>query len=89
MDDKAPPIEPTANSLRKQLRESLAILKTNFETLDKFVAELTSDGASMPISLTKSELDDLLSVSLELQDAANNLEFEARKIHDKLRSIIV
>jgi hypothetical protein len=89
MDDESPSTEPTATSLKKELRESLAILKANFESLDKFVAELTSEGTSAPISLTKSDIDDLISVSLELQDAANNLEFEARKIHDKLSSIIV
>lgn len=89
MADKTLPTEPTADSLKKELRESLAALKASFQNLDKFVAELRSEGTSSPVPLTKSDLDDLLSVSLEIRDAANNLEFEACKIHDKLSCIIV
>lgn len=81
--------EPTADSLKKELRESLATLKTSFQNLDKFVAEITSEGGSPPTTLTKSDVDELASVALEIQDAANNLEFEAAKIHEKLSSIII
>jgi hypothetical protein len=81
--------EPTADSLKKELRESLATLKTSFQNLDRFVAEITSEGGSPPTTLTKTDLDELASVALEIQDAANNLEFEAAKIHEKLSSIII
>ena len=84
----APP-ESTADSLKKELRESLTTLRASFKNLDKFAAEITSEGGSPPISLTKSDLDDLASVALEIRDAANNLEFEAAKIHEKLSRIVV
>lgn len=83
------PPEPTADSLKKELRESLATLKTSFQNLDKFVAEITSEGGSPPTMLTKTDLDELATVALGIQDAANNLEFEASKIHEKLSSIII
>lgn len=81
--------EPTADSLKKELRESLATLKTSFQNLDKFVSEITSEEGSPPTMLTKRDLDELASVALEIKDAANNLEFEAAKIHEKLSSIIL
>ena len=42
MDDKMTPPEPTADGLKKELRESLATLKTSFQNLDKFVVSAGS-----------------------------------------------
>jgi hypothetical protein len=56
--------------------------------LEQFVAEFASDGVSPPISLTKKDRDDLLSVTLEIRDAASNIEFEANKIREKLERIV-
>ena len=81
--------KPTANSLKHELRESLRILKRDFESLKHFVAEIGSDGISPPIPLTREDLDDLLSVTLEIHDAANDIEFEASKIKEKLSRFVV
>ncbi len=90
MDEKAISSEPTANSLKNELRESLKILKTDFESLKHFVEEISSEGASAaPTTLTKGDLDDLLSITLEIQDAASDIEFEASKIKDKLTRFVV
>jgi hypothetical protein len=88
MDDKMPSAEPTATSLKKELRESLEVLKRDFDSLNHFVAELTSDGSSSPISLTNDDLHDLLSVAKEIQDAASDIEFEASKIKEKLNRFV-
>jgi hypothetical protein len=88
MNDITPSAEPTATSLKKELSESLAILKTDFESLNHFVAELSPDGSSAPISLTRGDLNDLLSVAQETQDAASDIEFEASKIKEKLSRFI-
>jgi hypothetical protein len=84
MDEKTPSAKPTAASLKTELRESLEILIKDFESLKRFVAEVTSDGISAPIALTKDDLDDLVSVTLEIRDAAGNIEFEANKIREML-----
>ena len=89
MDEKTRSAEPTTNSLKKELRESLEILKTDFEGLKHFVEELSGDGASAPTTLAKDDLDDLLSVTLEIHDAASDIEFEASKIRDKLSRFVV
>jgi hypothetical protein len=89
MDEKAPSAEPTATSLKNELRESLEILKKDFESLERFVEELASDGSSTPISLTNDDLHDLLSVTQEIQDAASDIEFEASKIKEKLSRFVV
>ena len=79
------PQPTTADIELRQIRGG----KTSFQNLDRFVAEITSEGGSPPTTLTKTDLDELASVALEIQDAANNLEFEAAKIHEKLSSIII
>ena len=84
MDEKPPVALPTATVLKKELRESLGLLRRDFATLEQFVAELTSDGVSPSLSLTKADRDELLSVTLEIRDAASNIEFEADKIREKL-----
>jgi hypothetical protein len=90
MDEQSISSGPTANSLKNELRESLRILKTDFESLKHFVEEIGSDGVSAaPLTLTKGDLDDLLSVTLEIHDAANDIEFEASKIKDKLSRLTV
>jgi prefoldin subunit 5 len=88
MGEKMPSVEPTATSLKKELRESLEILKRDFDSLNHFVAELTSDGNSTPISLTNDDLQDLLSVAQEIQDAASDIEFEAGKIKEKISRFV-
>lgn len=88
MDQTAASAESTATSLKKELRESLALLRKDFANLEQFVAEIASDGTSPAVSLTKEDRDDLLSVSLEIRDAANNIEFEANKIREKLDRIV-
>jgi hypothetical protein len=88
MGEKMPSVEPTATSLKKELRESLEILKRDFDSLNHFVAELTSDGNSTPISLTNDDLHDLLSVAQEIQDAASDIEFEAGKIKEKISRFV-
>lgn len=79
---------PTAASLKKQLRESLEITKKDFQGLTDFMAELASDGTSTPIALTADDLNDLLSVTVEIRDAANDIEFEVGKIRDKLNRLV-
>jgi hypothetical protein len=88
MNDQTPSTEPTPTSLKKELSESLEILKRDFESLRCFVAELASDGISAPIALTKDDLHDLLSVTLEIRDAAANIEFEANKIRETLDQFV-
>jgi hypothetical protein len=66
-----------ASSLKKELRESLEVLKRDFEGLRTFVAEIASEGSLV--------LDrDLLTLTLEIQDAANDIWFETSRIKDKL-----
>lgn len=76
--------EPTASGLKKELSDSLQTLKKDFENLKHFVEELAPEGIPAPLALTKDDLKDLLSITLEIQDAANNLEFEAAKIKTTL-----
>jgi uncharacterized protein with von Willebrand factor type A (vWA) domain len=80
--------EPTAGRLKKELRESLEILKKDFESLTHLMAELASDGTRASISLTNDDLNDLISVTREIQDAANDIQFEAKKIGEKLSRFI-
>jgi len=67
----------TASNLKKELRESLEVLKKDFERLRTFVAEIASEG-----SLVVDR--DLLALTLEIQDAANDIWFESGRIKDKL-----
>jgi hypothetical protein len=85
MNENSITFGPTADSLKKELGESLRILKADFESLTRFVAEVSPDGDSaVPMTLTKNDRDTLLSVTQEIHDAANDIEFEADKIKDKL-----
>ena len=88
MDKTPPSAQPTAASLKQELRDSLALLRRDFANLEQFVTELASDGLSPGLSLTKEDRDDLLSVTLEIRDAASNIEFEANKIKEKLDRIV-
>lgn len=81
--------KPTAASLKKELSESLETLKKDFENLKHFVEELAPEGDPGSLSLTKDDLSDLLSVTLEIQDASSNIEFEASKIKETLDRISV
>jgi len=87
MAEKPFPAEPTASSLKKELRESLELLIRDFEGLKNFVAEIAPEGISASIPLSKDDKDDLLTATLEIQDAANNIAFEAGKIKDKLERL--
>ena len=88
MTETTHPAQPTATSLKNELRESLEVLKKDFESLDRFVAKLGTDGSSSQISLTNDDLHDLLTVAQEIEDAANNIEYEASKIREKLNRFI-
>jgi hypothetical protein len=88
MDETTPAPGPTASSLKNELRESLERLKTDFEGLKHFVNEIVPADGPAPISLGKDDLNDLLAVTLDIQDAGNNIAFEAGKIKEKLQGII-
>ena len=88
MADKPSPAEPTASRLKRELRESLEILKRDFEGLKLFVEEIAPDGAPASLPLSKAEIADLLAATLEIQDAGNDVVFEAGKIKDKLERLV-
>lgn len=73
MEETTPSAQPTAARLKQELSESLQILRTDFEGLKHFVAELSAEGVSPPVTLTKDDLGDLLSVTLEIHDAASDI----------------
>lgn len=79
--------EPTASSLKKELRESLERLMKDFEGLKHFVAEIAPEGIPASIPLSKDDLQDLLAATEEIHDAANDIAFEAGKIKDKLERL--
>jgi hypothetical protein len=87
MSDDLSPAEPTASSLKKELAESLEVLKKDFASLMHFVEEIAPEGVPAPIPLTKEELEDLLSATLAIQDAGNDIAFEAGKIKEKLERL--
>ena len=87
MAENTSPAEPTASSLKKELNESLELLKRDFESLKHFVAEIAPDGVPATIPLSKDELHDLLTATEEIQDAANDIAFEATKIKEKLERL--
>ena len=88
MADKPSPAEPTASRLKRELRESLEILKRDFEGLKLFVEEIAPDGAPASLPLSKAEIADLLAATLEIQDAGNDVVFEAGRIKDKLERLV-
>lgn len=79
--------EPTASSLKKELRESLELLMKDFEGLKHFVAEIAPEGVPASLPLSKDELHDLLTATEEIHDAANDIAFEATKIKEKLERL--
>jgi hypothetical protein len=81
------PAEPTASSLKKELGESLDLLKRDFEGLKHFVAEISPEGIPASIPLSKQDLNDLLTATLEIHDAADDIVFEAGKIKEKLQRL--
>jgi hypothetical protein len=87
MAEKTPPAEPTASSLKKELKESLELLKRDFEDLKSFVAEIAPEGTPASIPLSKVDLDELLAATLEIHDAAEDIAFEATKIKEKLERL--
>lgn len=89
MPDPSSASKPTAASLKKELSESLETLKKDFENLKHFVEEIAPEGVPSSLSLTKDDLRDLLSVTLEIQDASSNIEFEASKIKETLDRFVV
>lgn len=88
MADKPPPAGPTASSLKRELRESLEILKRDFESLKHFVEEIAPEGVPASLPLSKDEIADLLAATLDIQDAGNDIVFEAGRIKDKLERLI-
>jgi len=76
--------EPTASSLKRELRESLELLKKDFDSLKHFVEEIAPEGVPAPIALTSEDLHDLLAATEEIHDAADDIVFEAGKIKEKL-----
>ncbi|HEX3657557.1 MAG TPA: hypothetical protein VHV55_17335 [Pirellulales bacterium] len=89
MNEKQLAAEPTASDLKNELRTSLGVLKEDFERLKSFVAEFVPNESSAPVSLTKEDRDDLLSIAAEIHDAASDIEFEADKIKDTLSGFII
>jgi hypothetical protein len=87
MAEKTFPAEPTASSLKKELSESLEQLKRDFEGLKNFVAEIAPEETSASLPLSKDDVHDLLTATLEIEDAANDIVFEATKIKNKLERL--
>lgn len=79
------PAEPTASRLKRELRDSLLLLMKDFEGLKHFAAEITPEGISASIPLSKDDLHDLLAATMH--DAANDIVFEAIKIKEKLERL--
>lgn len=87
MTEESSSAEPTASSLKKELRESLELLSKDFEGLKHFVDEIAPKGIPTSIPLSKDDLHDLLAVTEEIHDAANDIVFEAGKIKEKLERL--
>jgi hypothetical protein len=87
MAEETFPAKPTATSLKKELKESLELLKRDFEDLKNFVAEIAPEANSASIPLSKDDVHDLLTATLEIQDAGNDIAFEASKIKEKLERL--
>jgi hypothetical protein len=87
MTDEASSARPTASSLKSELRESLELLKRDFESLKHFVEEIAPDGVPAPIPLSREDRQDLLAATEEIHDAADDIVFEAGKIKEKLERL--
>jgi hypothetical protein len=87
MPEETFPAAPTASSLKKELKESLELLVKDFDCLKHFVAEIAPEGVPAAIPLSKDDLHDLLTATLEIHDAADNIVFEASKIKEKLERL--
>jgi hypothetical protein len=87
MDEKTVPAQPTPSSLKKELKESFELLKRDFEGLKNFVAEISPKGTPASIALSKDDVHDLLTATLEIHDAAEDIAFEATKIEEKLERL--
>ena len=81
------PAEPTASSLKKEIKDSLQLLMKDFEGLKHFVAEIAPEGIPASIPLSKDDLHDLLTATMEIHDAANDVVFEAIKIKEKMERL--
>jgi hypothetical protein len=87
MAEKTFPAQPTASSLKKELREYLQLLIRDFEDLKTFVAEIAPKESSVSILLSKDDVHDLLTATVEIQETASNIVFEASKIKEKLERL--
>jgi hypothetical protein len=87
MAEESFPAGPTASSLKKEQRESLELLKRDFESLKHFVEEIAPEGVPAPIPLSREDRQDLLAATSEIHDAADNIVFEAGKIKEKLERL--
>lgn len=87
MSEETFPAAPTASSLKKELKESLEVLIKDFESLKHFVAEIAPEGIPASIPLSTEDVSDLLSATREIQDAGNDIAFEASKIKEKLERL--
>jgi catechol 2,3-dioxygenase-like lactoylglutathione lyase family enzyme len=81
------PAQPTAGSLKKELSESLQVLRADFEGLKHFVTEIAPEGIPAQIPLTTADLNDLRAATEEIHDTADNIVFEASKIKEKLQRL--
>jgi len=87
MGEKRLPDEPTASGLKQELKESLELLKRDFEALKNFVVEIAPEGIPTSAPLSKDDVHDLLSATLEIYDVANDIAFEANIIKEKLERL--
>lgn len=78
---------PTAGSLKKELSDSLELLKRDFESLKHFVDEIAPEGVPAQIPLSREDRQDLLAATSEIHDAADDIVFEAGKIKEKLERL--
>ncbi len=87
MADQPAPARPTASGLKQELCESLEVLKRDFEALKHFVEEISPEGVPASLPLTREEIAELLAATLEIQDAGNDIVFEAGRIKEKLERL--
>jgi len=86
-DQQAPAAVPTSGNLKNELRVSLGQLKKDFDALRNFVTEIAQADATAPMAIGKGDLNDLIAITLDIQDAANDLGFEAGKIKETLQNL--